>query len=179
MRLTRGHKLDASPQDDVPYQDKGSALLPTDFLITLIDSGTRKSTPSIKSLFMIKSDVEQLGGKIASIHRQRFKYLPHVVISEQSTALWEIIHIDKHNATVVLHPSLEIYSTKRSIYTSCYTPKTGLSAFAAGMVNDYRVTEVLFAKLIKSPNHRPTALDYLPNNRRTGIHCNSRLTREI
>ena len=139
-----------SSQDDPPSEEKRPTPFPTHFLITLKDNGASRTAPSINPFTMMKSLVQQLGGKPESVRRQGLKYLAHVVNSEQSAAIQEITHIDKHGVTVELHPSFN--STKRIIFTSNYTPTTDLGALKAGLKQDYEVTDVSLAKWIKPRN---------------------------
>ena len=89
---------------------------------------------------MIKSLEDQLGGRPESVRKQGMKYLTHVTKLEQSNTIQKITHIDKHKVTVEIHPSFN--STKRIIYTPCYTLKTDLKGFAAGLAKDFGATEL-------------------------------------
>ena len=98
---------------------------------------------------MMKSRAAQLAAKLKLTGS---KFLAHDARSDQSTVIQKSTQIYKRKVIFELHPFFNGF--KLIIYTSCYTPTTALSTFAAGLAKYYGVTEVVQEKWIKPQNAR-------------------------
>ena len=142
IKTTTGSRWEAVAsmyfQADPATQVKGPPPFPTHFIMTLKDDGASRSPPPINPFAMMKSLAAQLAAKLKLTGS---KFLAHDARSDQSTAIQKSTQIYKRKVIFELHPFFN--GSKLIIYTSCYTPTTALSTFAAGLAKYYGVTEVV------------------------------------